>query len=176
MPIDSALKHLQFPIGPFKEPSEINPALIQAWINTIAAFPAKVRAAIRPMDNDWLDKPYRPGGWNSRQVVHHCADSHLHAFIRIKFALTLEQPTIMPYPEAQWAELPDYRLPVATSLDLLEALHTRWTELLRQLQPHELERSYYHPENKRHYSIALAIGLYAWHCDHHLAHIQSVQR
>jgi DinB superfamily len=176
MPLDQDLKRLQFPIGPFVAPVEIEPAHIDGWIDTIAAFPAQVREAVRPMDNVWLEKPYRPGGWNTRQVVHHCADSHMHAFIRIKFALTLDQPTIMPYPEAVWAELPDYELPIAVSLDLLEALHIRWSELLRRIGPQDLTRTYYHPESKRTYTIAMAIGMYAWHCRHHLAHIRSVER
>ena len=175
MPIDQDLKRLQFPIGPFVAPTQVEPSHIEAWIATIAAFPAQVREALRQMDHAHLEKPYRPGGWNSRQVVHHCADSHMHAFIRIKFALTLDHPTIMPYPEAAWAELPDYALPVAVSLDLLEALHIRWTELLRSLPPQDLARTYYHPENKKSYTIALAIGMYAWHCAHHLAHIRSVE-
>ncbi len=175
MSIDVQLKRLQFPIGPFVQPETITADQLNNWISIIAAFPAAVRAAVRPMDNAWLDKPYRPGGWSSREVIHHCADSHMHAYIRMKFALTLDNPTIMPYPEADWAKLPDYSLPVAVSLDLLEALHTRWTSLLRNLSADALARTYYHPENKKSYSIALAIGLYAWHCDHHLAHIRSVE-
>jgi hypothetical protein len=176
MSIDRDLKQLQFPIGAFQAPEEISPALLEAWIATLAEFPAQLRAAVRPMDNDWLDKPYRPGGWSSRQVVHHCADSHMHAFLRIKFALTLPHPTIMPYPEALWAELPDAALPVAVSLDLIEALHTRWTELLRALPSADFDKTYYHPESKKSISVALATGMYAWHSRHHLAHIQGVAR
>ena len=61
-------------------------------------------------------------------------DSHLNAYTRVRLALTEDTPTIKPYEEARWAELPDARaLPVEVSLRLLEALHARWVPLLERL-------------------------------------------
>jgi hypothetical protein len=124
-----------------------------------------------------LDTPYRPGGWTVRQVVHHLPDSHLHAYTRIKLALTEEEPTIKPYEEARWAELPDARTgPIDPSLALLESLHQRWLLLLRQLRPSDFERRFRHPEHNRMFALDETIALYAWHGRHHVAHITSLRQ
>ena len=75
----------------------------------IAAAPAALRAAVAGLNDTQLDTPYRPGGWTVRQVVHHVPDSHLNAYTRVRLALTEDTPTIKPYEEARWAELPDAR-------------------------------------------------------------------
>ncbi len=109
-----------------------------------------------------------------RQVVHHLPDSHLNSYIRFKLAVTEDEPTIKPYDEAAWAELPDAREgSVLDSLQLLESLHSRWVLFLRCLGPAELARTFTHPEIG---SVTLAqnIALYAWHGRHHVAHITSL--
>ncbi len=111
-----------------------------------------------------------------RQVVHHVADSHTNAYIRTRFALTQPEPTIMPYPEAVWAELLDARtLPVAASLRLLDALHTRWMTLARSLTPAQCARTFRHPESGVQ-TIDSLFALYAWHGRHHTAHINELRK
>jgi hypothetical protein len=124
-----------------------------------------------------LDSAYRPGGWTVRQVVHHLPDSHLNGYTRFKLSLTEARPVIKPYEEARWAELPDVRaVPVEVSLDLLDALHRRWVPLLAGIRPDEWARGYHHPEYKRDFSLEEALGLYAWHGEHHVAHITTLRR
>ncbi|RKZ14944.1 putative metal-dependent hydrolase, partial [bacterium] len=121
-----------------------------------------------------LSTHYRPGGWTVAQVVHHVADSHLNSYTRFRLALTEDHPTIRPYDEAAWAELPDaVGEPVEVSLDLLDALHARWARLLRSLSPAQLDRSFCHPEDGE-IGLRTNIGLYAWHGRHHLAHISTL--
>ena len=125
-----------------------------------------------PLTSSQLDTPYRPGGWTVRQVVHHVPDSHLNSLVRFKWALTEDRPTIKAYDEKGWAALPDYQvIPIAHSLDLLESLHVRWVGLLRNLSWTQLQREFVHPESGP-VSLAETIGAYAWHGQHHLAHIQ----
>lgn len=141
-------------------------------IDAIAAAPAALRAAVAGMTDADLDTPYRPGGWTVRQVVHHLPDSHMNAYVRLKLALTEERPTIRPYDEARWAELPDSRdVPVEVSLALLEALHLRWVALLRALPPASFERTLIHPEWPEPMSLDRLVALYAWHGRHHVAHV-----
>ena len=163
----------KYPIGKFQFNGEITSSIIKGWINEIEVLPGLLRDTVDYLDNEQLDTPYRVGGWTVRQVIHHLADSHLNAYIRFKLALTEEKPVIKPYDEAKWAELSDYRLPIDISLSLLEALHTRWANLLQSLSPTDLEKSFVHPDSGE-VSLGENIGIYAWHGRHHLAHITSL--
>ncbi|RXH58824.1 YfiT family bacillithiol transferase [Granulicella sibirica] len=161
---------LRYPIGPAQIPNPIPQETLFLAMADIADLPAKLTAAVEGLDDAQLDTPYREGGWTVRQVVHHVADSHMHAFARIRFALTEPSPTIMPYDEAAWANLADYAAPIDWSLELLEALHARWVMLLQALTEEQWKRNFLHPENG---SVGLeqAVLLYSWHSRHHTAHI-----
>src|SRR6266850_6799642 len=137
---------LRYPIGEFTMPAAVTPALRSDAIAAIAELPARMREAVRGLSDAQLDTPYRPGGWTLRQVVHHVPDSHMNAFVRLKLALTEDNPTVKPYDEKAFAGLADQRLPVDVSLALLEALHVRWVAVLTSLAPRQFERPLYHPE------------------------------
>lgn len=163
---------LRYPVGPFQAPDTVTPKDRARFIETIAELPARMRAAVEDLDEDQLETPYRPGGWTVRQVVHHVPDSHLNAYVRMRLALTEETPTIRPYMEARWAELADARSgPIGISLDLLEALHARWTILIRAMTPGDFSRRFHHPEYEQPMSLDTLLALYDWHSRHHLAHI-----
>ena len=154
-------------------PESITKEIISHWIDDIASFPERLRIAVSELSDEQLEHTYRPGGWTIRQVIHHCADSHMNSFIRFKLALTEDQPTIKPYYEDRWAELQDTKnMTVQSSLKILEGLHLRWTHLLRALTQTDYARTFYHPENKKTIRLDENIGIYAWHCNHHLAHIR----
>jgi uncharacterized damage-inducible protein DinB len=163
----------RYPIGKFQFDGEITNHVTQSWINEIEDLPKRLREAVRSLNGEQLDTPYRSGGWTVRQVVHHLADSHMNAYVRFKLALTEESPVIKPYDEGKWAELPDCKLPVEISLTLLEAMHIRWVKLLRSLSPADLKKTFIHPESGE-VSVGQNIGIYAWHGQHHLAHITSL--
>ncbi len=111
---------------------------------------------------------------NIRQVIHHCADSHMNSFIRFKLSLTEESPTIKPYFEDRWAEMPDYlEVSILNSIQILEGLHLKWTVLLKSLSQSDLEKEFVHPEHGKRFSVAENIGVYAWHSNHHLEHVKS---
>ena len=168
-------ERLRFPVGRFVPPDAVTPADRERWIGEIAALPGQLRTLAERMSEAQLDTPYRPDGWTVRQVLHHVPDSHMNALIRVKLALTEDKPVIKPYDEARWAELADTRLtPVSVSLALLEALHARWTTLLRALGADEWRRSFVHPEHGRAMTIESATAMYAWHSRHHLGHVQLV--
>lgn len=165
---------LRFPIGKFMAPAEIGPAQVSAWIDDIEALPARLRGQVRGYTADQLGTTYRPEGWTVAQVIHHLADSHINSYTRFRLALTEDHPTIRPYDEAAWARLPDAAgAPVEASLDLLQALHARWTRLLRSLDGAALDRGFVHPESGE-IGLRHNIGLYAWHGRHHLAHISTL--
>jgi hypothetical protein len=166
----------RYPIGNFAYDGAMTDARRAACVARIAAAPAALRAAVAGLSDAQLDTPYRPGGWTVRQVVHHVPDSHLNAYVRIRLALTEDTPTIKPYEEARWAELPDARtLPVEASLSLLEGLHGRWMALLKSLGPGDGARQFLHPEHGRLITIDELIAMYAWHGEHHVAHVTSLR-
>src|SRR5690606_20007790 len=120
------MEDLRYPIGRFEAPAVITADMRKRFINDIRYLPSLVELAIQNLDAHQLPTPYRPGGWTVAQVVHHLADSHMNGFIRLKLALTEDNPTIKPYQEASWAELADVQhTPVNVSITLLHALHTR---------------------------------------------------
>ena len=166
---------LRYPIGTFQWSGEVSDEQLLTWIREIEDLPVHLRLAVKGLNTEQLDTPYRDEGWTIRQVVHHVADSHMNSYIRFKLALTEVQPTIKPYEEALWAELADSNtLPVETSLALLDALHYRWTTLLRSLKPVDFKRTFIHPVNGV-LSLSYATGLYNWHGRHHLAHITTLK-
>lgn len=166
---------LSYPIGRFDWKTTVTPEMRPSLIDEIAATPARLRQAIDGLDDRQLDTPYRPGGWSVRQVVHHLPDSHMNSYVRFRLALTEDEPTVKAYDEAKWAELYDARtLPPASSLALLENLHNRWVELLRNMTDAAYSRSF------RHSEIGLVrldtnLALYAWHGRHHTAHITGLR-
>jgi len=166
---------LRYPVGKFDFHAPVAPESRPQLIDLIAAAPARFRQAVRGLDNAQLDTPYRPGGWIVRQVVHHIPDSHMNSYVRFRLALTEESPSIKPYDEAKWAELPDARTaPVAVSLDLLDGLHQRWVDLLSGLSDAEYARTFRHPERGL-VRLDTNLALYAWHCRHHAAHITGLR-
>jgi uncharacterized damage-inducible protein DinB len=176
-PAEAPLTDLRYPIGPFVYPGPMTDDQRAEAIARIADAPGRLREAVGGLDDGQLDTPYRPGGWTVRQVVHHVPDSHLNAYTRVRLALTEDIPTIKPYEEARWAELPDAReLPVEVSLRLLDALHGRWVPLLRRIDAATAVRRLRHPEHGREMTVDEIISLYAWHGEHHVAHVTGLRR
>ncbi len=171
------LEKLKYPIGKFERPEIITKELVNKWIDEIESLSGRLKIEVENLSDEQLNTPYRPDGWTIRQVVHHLADSHMNSFIRIKLALTEEKPVIKPYFEKPWAELPDSKnLPIEPSLKILDGLLQRWVGLLKSLSEKELKRTFIHPEHKKEFSLDEIIGFYAWHGNHHLAHITTLKK
>ncbi|HEY2971767.1 MAG TPA: putative metal-dependent hydrolase [Pyrinomonadaceae bacterium] len=166
---------LRYPVGPFDFAGMLSNEQRKTLIDQIAAAPEKMRAAVNGLSEEQLNTPYRPEGWTVRQVVHHVPESHMNSYVRFKLAVTEEEPTIKPYFEDRWARLDDAnQAPIELSLDLLEALHGRWTWFLRSLTGTDFQRTFRHPELGT-VSLDKNLALYAWHGRHHVAHITSLR-
>ena len=171
------IEKLKYPIGKFSMPDHPLTSMHQEWLNDLATLPGRLESDVATMSEEQLDTPYRPEGWTCRQVVHHLADSHLNAFCRIKLTLTEKNPTIKPYHEGAWAEMSDYKnLPIGHSLEILRGLHVRMVHILKNLSSEELKKYYVHPEYGKTYTLETVMALYAWHCNHHLAHITELKK
>ena len=161
---------LRYPVGEFTMPAVVTAAMRSEAIAAITALPTKIRDAVRSLSEAQLDTPYRPDGWTVRQVVHHVGDSHINAFVRLKLALTEDNPTVKPYDEKAFATLPDQRLPIDVSLWLLDGLHARWAAVLNTLTTEQFARPLYHPEIGA-ITVDYLVQTYGWHSLHHVAHI-----
>ena len=167
----------RYPLGRFRYAGPSTDAARARQIERIATLPDRLESTLATLDPDGWETAYRPGGWTVRQVVHHLADSHLHAYGRFMFALAEDGVTIRPYDENRWAAVFEAkRLPPELSLDLLRALHARWAALLHTLEGDDFGRTILHPEHNRAISVEELLGMYAWHGDHHLAHIEAVRK
>ena len=169
------MEHLKYPIGKINLPKVITQEHLNNWIDCIENFPNRLEDLVKNLNKEQLNTPYREDGWTIRQVVHHCGDSHLNSYIRFKWTLTEEQPIIKAYFEDRWAELFDTKeASINISILLLKALHAKWIYLLKGLSDHELLKTFIHPESGDTVSLKENIGIYAWHCNHHYAHIENL--
>ena len=172
---EDPLFNLKYPIGTYNPPEIILQAHVEGWIDQIKTLPDRLLKTIDGITEDQLDTPYRPDGWTIRQVIHHIPDSHVNSYIRFKWALTEDIPTIKAYHEDRWAELFDTKdQPIQVSLDFLVVVHTKLVNILQGLTDKQLKRTFVHPESEKQISLDWNIGMYAWHGEHHLAHIRSV--
>jgi hypothetical protein len=169
------MEDLSFPIGKYIE-QPFSETQLQEWLLDIEVLPKALEYAITNLDAAQLEVPYRPDGWNSRQVVHHVADSHMNAFIRFKLGLTEDNPTIKPYDQDAWVLLSDVQhLPINISLTLLHAVHARMYEVLKNIKDDEWNRTVVHPEHGKQMTLWYLLGSYAWHGKHHTAHINKLR-
>ncbi|MBI3475360.1 MAG: bacillithiol transferase BstA [Acidobacteria bacterium] len=165
----------RYPLGKFSFDGTLTPDQKKQYLNDIEQTPARLRAAVQGLSAQQINTPYREGGWTVLQVTHHVADSHMNAYIRFKLALTEEEPTIRPYMEDRWAELPDSKqVPIEVSLALLDSLHQRWTNVLKNISDTEWKRNFRHPEMGL-MSLEKTLALYAWHGRHHTAHVTKLR-
>jgi len=164
----------RYPVGKFSYSGPPSAEQKREYLDNIEQTPARMRAAASGLTDAQLNTPYREGGWTVRQVVHHVPDSHMNSYIRFKLALTEEGPTIKPYLEDRWAELPDSQQPIEVSLVMLESLHRRWMVILRNLGEADWKRTFSHPELGS-MTLEKNLALYSWHGRHHVAHITSLR-
>jgi hypothetical protein len=168
------LEQLQYPVGKFSPKELYSTEEIQSCIHSIEVVPLKIEEVFKKLSLAQLDTPYRPGGWTARQVLHHLPDSHMNAYIRFKWTLTEDTPTIKAYNEKAWAETYEIKEDPALSVTLLKALHPKWVTLLYSLQPEDLSKSFIHPESGKHFRLDRLIAMYAWHGEHHLGHLRLI--
>jgi len=167
---------LRFPIGPFEPRGPLDLQDRSILIEDMAGLPSRLSSMVADLSEAQLNTPYRPGGWTVRQVVHHLADSHLQGYVRFKLAMTERDPTVKTYDQVEWGKTADSLTgPVGPSLELLQGLHRRWVFFLQTLEPNDFARAYIHPEMGK-VTLEMTLQLYAWHGNHHLAHVKSVAR
>jgi hypothetical protein len=148
---------------------------LESSIAVIGRMPQQLMEFAKALTPEQWDTPYREGGWTPRQVVHHMADSHMNGFNRQRLAVTLnEEPTITGYPQEIYAQLPDYSTDPFLSIILLASLHEKWVSFLNGITESGWKKSYFHGEDQKRYTMKQSVQLYAWHCQHHLAHIRLV--
>jgi hypothetical protein len=165
------IEDLQYPIGKFTPKVKYDASHIASYIDRIETAPKKIETVFSKLNAQDLETPYRPGGWTVKQVLHHIPDSHLNAYIRIKWAITEDTPLIKAYDEKLWAETPETKLDPTVSIVFLKALHQKWVVLLRNLAPTDFQKSFIHPETGNSIGLDRMIHLYAWHGEHHLGQI-----
>lgn len=166
----------RYPIGQFTYDGDNSAEARDRHIGDLAALPDRLRDAVRGLGQEQLDTPYRQGGWTVRQLVHHVADSHMHAYLRWKSALAEDSPVVKPYDEGVWARMPDVqRVPIETSLDLLHSVHQRLVSVMHSMSDADFNRGYFHTEHRREFPLHEVLAMYAWHGKHHTAHVTALR-
>ncbi|MDO5970529.1 putative metal-dependent hydrolase [Flavivirga aquimarina] len=172
---EQELQNLKYPIGQFECPNNISTQHIESWISILEHFPNRLENLVKNLTDTQLDTVYRPGGWTIRQVIHHVSDSHHHSYTRFKWALTEDKPLIKAYFEDRWAELIDSKTAsIEMSMNHIKAIHFKLVYLLKTLSQDDLNKSFIHPETNSEVLLSYNIGNYAWHSNHHYAHIENL--
>ncbi|HSI66117.1 MAG TPA: putative metal-dependent hydrolase [Planococcus sp. (in: firmicutes)] len=161
---------VKFPIGELQVPDHVKAEHIQEWLGEIDSYTKRLREAVDGLDAADLEKRYREGSWTVRQLVHHIADSQIAMYQRLKLALTEENPTVPAFSEDQWAVLPDSKLPVESSIRILEGLNERIVALGQRLTEEQWGRVFTH-QTDGEIPVAATLAKLSWHEEHHLAHI-----
>ncbi len=165
----------RYPVGRLQRQSVLSQEARSSAIATIAALPFQLADAVRGLDAQQLDTPYREGGWTLRQVVHHLADSHCNAYVRTKLLLTENEPTVKPYDENRWAQLDDGKCgAIGSSMLIVTAIHERWVQCLRGCGGAEFARRLMHPDNGP-MTLDDLVSVYEWHGRHHVAHVTALR-
>ncbi len=163
-----------YPIGKAKNLEFTKEVLYQS-ILMIESAPLRLRQRIATLNQEELELTYREGSWTVRQIVHHLADSHMHMWIRFKHALSIDNPTILPYNQNVWADSLDYKsASLESSLLIFEGIQLRFSNLLKHMSETDFKRTYTHPEYKKEFTLGEATQLYAWHGLHHTAQIEGI--
>lgn len=161
----------QNPAGEFEpEPHYGEPRKLEL-IGEIESAPRHLRELVDPLQEADLDIKYR--NWTIRQIVNHIADSHVNSYVRFKWALTEDKPTIKPYDESLWSGLLDANSgSIQPALVLLEGLHAKWSAVLKTMTDEQFDRAFFHPELDCLVTLREALPSYAWHGRHHTAQIK----
>lgn len=168
---------LRYPIGDYKGAATFDKTKVGNEIKIISSFFDLISAETASLNENDLKRTYREDGWNIRQLVHHCADSHMNGLIRLKLALTEDKPTIKPYPEQLFAELADtINEPIESSLLIIKGVHKRLTSVFNSMNEKDFQKSYLHPQYQKEFKMFDFLGLYSWHCLHHLEHIKLAKK
>jgi len=171
------LEKLKYPIGKYNYDPHSAKVMKSTWINTIQSLPKSVENIVTDLSKEDLKMLYRPDGWSMAQVVHHLADSHINAYLRTKFALTENHPSVFGYEESVWADLLDAKsFDLTASINLLKGIHTRWAQTFENMQATDYEKKYHHLGYKKDFDLMNVLGLYAWHSSHHLAHLHQAMK
>lgn len=162
---------VRFPIGELEVPDNVTLEDIQTWINDIGSYTNRLRTTVDDLDSDDLNKTYREGSWNVRQLVHHIADSQAIMYQRLKLALTDDNPAVDPFIQDEWVKLPDSELPVECSIKMLEGINERIVAIGNGLNEAQLKRVFTLNDNGE-ISVATKVAKLSWHENHHLEHIK----
>jgi uncharacterized damage-inducible protein DinB len=162
---------VRLPIGPLQVPEKVTFEHVQEWLKQIESYTNRLRETVDELSDEEFNKTYREGAWTVRELVHHIADSQLNMYQRLKLALTDDNPTVPPFDEEKWAILPDTKLPVESSIKMLEGINERIVALGKSLTEEQLVRRFTHQTNGE-IAVATKVAKLAWHEEHHLAHIK----
>ena len=158
------------PVGLFSLAGEYDESVKADNIEAIRNAPIQLKDAVEGLNDSQLDTPYR--NWTIRQIVHHIADSHVNSYIRFKWTLAENHPTIKAYDEADWVELADSKSgDIGPSLALLEGLHARWVQTLESMTAEQFARAFVHPQTGDSIDLWTALNYYPWHGRHHTGQI-----
>lgn len=162
---------VKFPIGELDVPENVTLDDVQKWLVEIDNYTHRLRDVVGNITKEELNKTYREGSWNVRQLVHHIADSQLNMYQRLKLALTDNNPIVPPFDQEKWVKLEDNSVSIDYSIQMLEGINARIVVLGKHIDKDQLERKFT-LKGSGEITVATKLAKLSWHENHHLAHIK----
>jgi uncharacterized damage-inducible protein DinB len=170
------IEQQQYPIGKWVSKESYTTEEMQQNLADLVTTAQQYSELTAHLSETDLEKTYRDGSWTIRQVVHHVADTHLWHFIRLKQAMTEENPVGVFGNVNMLATFADYAAPVADALQMIKSTHNRYASLFAGISSSDYTRSYYHPFRQINVTIPQALDMVVWHAKHHLGQIEIALR
>ena len=134
--------------------------------------PARLRAALAKVPPEAMKWRPGPGKWSVHEVVCHCGDSEANGALRIRYLFAEQDPLIVGYDQARWAEVFDYHdAPIEPALATVEAVRANTAALLKRLPEKAWSAAGRHTELGS-YTAEDWLGIYAEHLEKHSGQIE----
>jgi DinB superfamily len=154
----------------------VEPERRRELIDRYRQGPEVVGDALAGITDDELDMRPSSVDWTPREVVHHLADSEMTSAIRLRRLLAEDEPIIVGYDEAEFAQRLFYGdRPIQAALDAFRASRETTAEILDRLTDDQWARSGTHTESGP-YGVEEWLEIYAAHAHDHADQIRKARR
>jgi len=139
--------------------------------------PKQVAAAVSGLTETVLRYKPAPDKWCILEVLGHLADVEIVYAHRLRQMLADKQPVIAAMDQNEWARNLDYMETPAPEFIALYGLNRHANlRLLQRLKPADLEKSAFHPETKKDFTVAELVERMGTHGASHLAQIERLKK
>ncbi|MGH9539096.1 MAG: DinB family protein [Terriglobales bacterium] len=139
--------------------------------------PKQVAAAVSGLPDKVLRYKPAPDKWCILEILGHLGDVEIVYGYRLRQMLADKKPVIAPMDQNDWARNLGYMENSPAEMVALYGLNRHANlRLLQRLKPGDLEKSAFHPETQKNFSVADLVERLGTHGASHLQQIERLKR